>query len=69
MRRTTLTLGTARTSEMDGTSARDANAMTSFLNRLVAQERVRILVSIGTGGIYQDIATVWVRGTLRQRRN
>ena len=69
MRRTTLIRGTARVSVMDGTSAREAKAMTSFLKRSVAQERVRILVSIGTGGIYQENATGWVRYTQRKGRN
>lgn len=69
MRRMTLIRGTARTSVMDVTSARDANAITSVLNRSVAHDRVRILVSIGTGGIYQDAGTGWVRHPHRERRN
>lgn len=63
MRRITLMRGTFRTRVMEGASERDAKAMMSFLKRSVAQERVRILVSIGTGGIYQGAGTAWARCT------
>ena len=54
MRRITLMRGTIRSRVIDGASVRLANATTSALNRGVANERSRIWVSIGTGGIYRE---------------
>ena len=48
----TLIRGTVRTSVIDGDSARVEKARMSALNRSVAQERLRMAVSIGTTGIY-----------------
>jgi len=69
MRRITLMRGTLRTRVIEGASARDAKAMTSCLKRSVAQERVRILASIGTGGIYQDATGRWGGGLPGSGRN